>query len=179
MKTAKQTKTGEVGNEPRVQIEHFFQAANFFRVPGVQHGDRLHIGGYLGYFAFGSVAGYALENFESPEEAINRAKENRHQQVWVNALCSIIDCSGRTAQEKAMSGAPAGSKVHYLGFGSLVWFEGQLYELIKAPNQNVALNPVTMFLDGTVEGRKHIDPADRVLEPETTRELDEQERYGI
>ena len=117
----------------------------------VSHGDRLELNGYdLGYFAFGSVAGYALENHENAEQSINRARGFGHSLVWINHLCSIIDCSGQTGEEKAMRGAPAGAKFHSLKIGSLVWLEGQSYRIDKAPNYNAALTPVRVGFDGSV-----------------------------
>ena len=118
----------------------------------VRHGDRLEIlGGYsLGYFAFGTVAGYALENHDSAEQSISRARGFGHPLVWINALASVIDCSGRTAQQKAMSGAPAGAKFHSLELGRLVWLEGQSYRIDKAANNNAQLTPVRVGFDGSV-----------------------------
>jgi hypothetical protein len=118
----------------------------------VKHGDRLEIlGGYsLGYFAFGSVAGYALENHENAERETKRARGFGHNLVWINALASVIDCSGQTGEQKAMRGAPAGAKFHSLELGKLVWLEGQSYRIDKAANNNAQLTPVRVGFDGTV-----------------------------
>jgi hypothetical protein len=117
----------------------------------VRHGDRLEVPGYsLGYFAFGSVAGYALENHESAEQSIARARGFGHGLVWINALCSVIDNSGKTGAQKAMSFSPPGAQFHSLALGSLVWLEGQSYRLDKAANNNVALKPVRVGFDGAV-----------------------------
>jgi hypothetical protein len=117
----------------------------------VSHGDRLEVSEYsLGYFAFGSVAGYALENHENAEVEIARARGNGHNLVWINALCSVIDCSGKTGQEKAMDFAPAGARFHSLKLGGLVWFEGQSYRIDKDHNRNLKLTPVRIGFDGSV-----------------------------
>lgn len=118
----------------------------------VRHGDRLELPAYspYGYFAFGSVAGYALENHESAEQSINRARGFGHPLVWINALASVIDCSGKSAQQKAMSFAPAGAKFHSLEIGKLVWLEGQSYRIDKAANNNAQLTPVRVGFDGTI-----------------------------
>jgi len=117
----------------------------------VSHGDRLEVPGYsLGYFAFGSVAGYALENHENAEQSIKRARGFGHSLVWINALASIIDNSGQTGAQKAMSFSPPGARFFSLALGSLVWLEGQSYRLDKAANNNVALTPVRVGFDGAV-----------------------------
>ena len=118
----------------------------------VKYGDRLSIEGRLGYYAFGSVAGYALHDHECPVEAIDRARERGEPMVWVNALASIIDCSGKTGEEKAMEGARGDARMHKLALGSVVWFEGHFYRLDSAPNRNVKLTEVRLFFTPALFG---------------------------
>jgi hypothetical protein len=117
----------------------------------VKHDDRLSVADYCyGYFYFGSVAGCAAKDYDNTEREIARSKAFGHQLVWVSALCSIIDCSGRSEEEKAMDGAAAGAKMHHLKLGSLVWFEGQTYRLDRAANHNIQLAPVRVHFNGDV-----------------------------
>jgi hypothetical protein len=116
----------------------------------VSHGDRLTMEEYNGYFAFGSVAGCAADNHDNTEREIARSRSLGHQLVWINALCSVIDCSGMTGEQKAMEGAPAGAKMHYLSLGKMVWFEGQTYRLDPDHNQNIKLVAVRVHFNGDV-----------------------------
>lgn len=117
----------------------------------VKHDDRLSVAGYsYGYFYFGSVAGCAAKDYANTEREIARAKAFGHQLVWVGALCSVIDCSGRTGEQKAMYGATPTAKMHHLKLGSLVWFEGQTYRLDKDHNHNVKLTAVRCHFNGDV-----------------------------
>lgn len=108
----------------------------------INYDDRLSVEGRLGYYYFGSVAGYAAKNHENTERAIARERERNHPLVWVSALPAVIDCSGQTGEQKAMRGAMPGARLHQLSLGAVVWFEGQTYQLRPAPNHNVALVPV-------------------------------------
>jgi hypothetical protein len=117
----------------------------------VDHGDRLSVEGYSnGYFAFGSVAGCAMEHHEDVEMQIRRSRTLGHRLQWINALPSIIDNSGKTGEQKAMEGAPVNAKMHKLTLGSLVWFEGQTYRLDKDHNRNVKLVAVRCHFNGDV-----------------------------
>jgi hypothetical protein len=133
-------------------IGHYFQRnRNNPEFKLVKYGDRLSIPGRLGFYAFGSVVGYTTEYNDDVEEALKRARDNHHQVVWVNALCSVIDCSGKSAEEKAMQGAPHGATLHTdLEIGMCVWFEGNSYRLDKAPNDNIGLTKVDVHFDGTI-----------------------------
>jgi hypothetical protein len=110
----------------------------------VNHDDRLTVRDYQPYsfFYFGSVAGCAAKEHANTQSNIARAVRLNHPLVWVGAMCSVIDCSGRTGEQKAMDHAQAGAVMHHLSMGAIVWFEGQTYQLRQAANHNVALVPV-------------------------------------
>jgi hypothetical protein len=151
METKTKTQTVE-GESASNYVTGYWQLAGDRRTfEIVRHGDRLEVTDYSpGYFAFGSVAGYALENYESAEASINRARGFGHPLVWINALASIIDNSGKTGQQKAMEFSPAGAKFHSLKLGGLVWLEGQSYRIDKTHNRNLKLTPVRVGFDGSV-----------------------------
>jgi hypothetical protein len=140
-----------------IPIKHHWQLGPSLRpYTLVKHGDRLQVTGYLGYFAFGSVAGCALRDFEDVRRAIEHEVQNHGESAlqWINALPAIIDNSGKTGAQKAMEGADENSVFHFLALGDLVWLEGQSYRLDKAPNKNIKLSPVVVYSDGsTTEGR--------------------------
>jgi hypothetical protein len=141
-----------LGRPERFALKHYFERnRDNPEFTLVKHGDRLSVAGELGYFYFGTVAGCAANDYGNTEAAIARARENRHQLVWVGALCSVIDCSGRTGEQKAMDGAPLGATMHNMNFGQVVWLEGQTYRLDRAPNHNVGLTPVIVYAGGELE----------------------------
>jgi len=75
-----------------------------------------------------SVASYALEYNDCPVEAIERAKERGHKMVWINASATVLH------------NGPRSTTPHILvELGMKVYFQGHIYEIVKAPNDNLDL----------------------------------------
>lgn len=139
------------GTAPRNLITHFWQVHYSLRpFTLVRHGDRLSVRPYsLGYFAVGTVAGYAAQCDEDVEAAIKRSRNRKENMQWINALASIIDNSGKTGAQKAMEGASQRAQLHELALGDLVWLEGHCFVLESDHNRNLKLTPVNLYFDGT------------------------------
>lgn len=91
------------------------------------HGELYH------FFRFGSVASYALEYGECPIKAYNWLVENGHQTHWLNAEAVMITAKAREKETRAG-----------LNFGDEVIFEGRLFRIDPAPNNNAKLTEITI-----------------------------------
>lgn len=99
----------------------------------IQAGDKLGVKtnrGYYNEYYPGSVVSYALENGEDPIEAIETAKSRGHELHWINA-CAVSITSHSRPQETLILVEP----------GMVVRFEGKLFTIKKAPNNNLQLVP--------------------------------------
>lgn len=105
------------------------------------HGDRLAVkiigfrGGFDNFardFTAGSVAGYALEYKEDPDAAVDRAKERGHNLHYIFA-------EGATIALHPLE-QPVRKTIE---LGSLVKFDGELFQVLQSPNDNLHLVPVT------------------------------------
>lgn len=83
-------------------------------------------------FAIGSVASYALEYDECPIEAVEKAKSRNHE------LHYVFGCGASITSHQRPHEVKKGFK-----FGDKIKFEGHTFELVRAPNSNVALKKVS------------------------------------
>jgi hypothetical protein len=95
-------------------------------------GEQLVFDG-LHTFTMGSVVGYALRCNEDPVAAIDRARKNGHQLVWINANGAMISNQQRVAKGHIR-----------VTIGMVVRFQGNLYTIERAPNQNLQLKPMVL-----------------------------------
>jgi len=84
-----------------------------------------------GTFSAGSVVSYALEYNECPIAAVERAKSNGHDLVWINANAAVLTADHRDAVD-----------VIEIEVGQLVRFQGVTATIEKAPNNNLKFKPV-------------------------------------
>jgi len=95
-------------------------------------GFRGGIENFARHFTAGSVAGYAASYKEDTEAAVARAKENGHELHYIIAEASMIALH---PLEQPVRKA--------IELGSLVKFDGELFQVLQAPNDNIHLVPVT------------------------------------
>lgn len=91
-----------------------------------RHGTMYH------WFRVGSVVSYALAYCEDPIATYARAKEKGHNLHWLNAMAVSIT-NQRRAKERRVG----------MSWGDEVAFEGRLFRIEKAPNQNARLVDIT------------------------------------
>jgi len=105
------------------------------------HGDRLSVkiigyrGGFENFardFTAGSVAGYALEYNEDPEAAVTRSKNLGHELHYIFAEGAMIALHPLEQPVRKT-----------IELGSLAKFDGELFQVLQAPNDNLVLVPVT------------------------------------
>lgn len=87
-----------------------------------RHGTLWH------FFTLGSVFGYAVHNGDDVLKNYERAVERGHKLWWANADAVVI--SNQKEEKKTIFGQ---------NYGDVIKFEGKLFRLDKAPNNNVAL----------------------------------------
>lgn len=92
-------------------------------------GDRLVLGG-LRTFTVGTVIGYALRNGDDPVEAIDQARANGHELVWINANGAVLSAERRPSLGHII-----------IQLGDRVRLEGRVYTIAAAPNRNLKLVP--------------------------------------
>jgi hypothetical protein len=85
-------------------------------------------GDHKGTFSPGSVVSYALEYNECPLAAVERAKSNGHELVWINANGAMLTAHHRAAED-----------VVEVEYGMLVRFQGVIATIEKANNNNLKL----------------------------------------
>jgi hypothetical protein len=90
-------------------------------------------------FKPGSVVSYALQNHDDPIAEVARAVERKHQLHWLNACGSAITSQKRPQEVWTL-----------VQIGMLVRFEGRLFTIQRAPNDN--LNLVPFDLPDTTQG---------------------------
>ena len=83
-------------------------------------------------FSIGSVISFALRNKEDPIKALDEARKLGHELHYVFGLGVSITSHQRPHETK--------KGFH---FGDVIEFEGIKFELVPAPNSNVALKRVT------------------------------------
>jgi len=83
-----------------------------------------------GGWYLGSVVSFALESNDCPLEAVERAKTNRHDLHWINAESTCISSSPQDL--------PARIQIKE---DDIIRFEGKLFTIAKAPNNNKRLIP--------------------------------------
>nr|CAI3971084.1 hypothetical protein ORM20_00030 [Ochrobactrum phage ORM_20] len=83
-------------------------------------------------FCIGSVISYALRTGNDPIESLDHARKNGHELHYVFGLGSSITSHQRPHETK--------KGFH---FGDVIEFEGIKFELVPAPNSNVALKKVS------------------------------------
>ena len=80
------------------------------------------------WYRFGSVASFALKSDDCPIRSVNRAKEHGHKLYWLNPEPTVLTNDRRPKEERVA-----------LEWGDEVVFEGRLFRIEKAPNQNAEL----------------------------------------
>ena len=93
-------------------------------------GDVMRIG--YNHYQIGSVASYAIKNGDCPMEAIEHAKENGHDMYYVFGLGASITAH----KQKIDYGRP-------VEYGQRIIFEGHIFELEVARNQNIGLKMIS------------------------------------
>ncbi|MDN7179080.1 hypothetical protein M0D69_13865 [Caballeronia sp. SEWSISQ10-4 2] len=83
---------------------------------------------WMRHYSISSVVSYSLENGDDPIAAVERATRLGHELHWLNGLGAIL-----TAHERA--------KETYIAIerGSMIEFEGRVFEVIAQPNDNLGL----------------------------------------
>jgi len=94
-------------------------------------GFRGGIENFARHFTAGSVAGYALEYKEDPEAAIARAKGLGHELHYIIAEASVIALHPLEQPVRKV-----------VELGSLVKFDGELFQVLQSANDNLRLVPV-------------------------------------
>uniref|UniRef100_A0AAU8HYA3 Uncharacterized protein n=1 Tax=Rhizobium phage IG49 TaxID=3129228 RepID=A0AAU8HYA3_9CAUD len=82
-------------------------------------------------FKVGTVASYAIEYFECPIKAVERAKANGHELHYAFGMGVSITSHKRDHEIKKG-----------FRFGDEIILEGYVFEIVKAPNSNIALKMV-------------------------------------
>ena len=85
-------------------------------------------GEHKGTYSPGSVVSYALQYNECPLAAVERAKANGHDLVWINANAAMLTADDRAAEN-----------VVEVEYGMLVRFQGVVATIEKAANNNLKL----------------------------------------
>lgn len=80
------------------------------------------------WYRFGSCASYALQYDHCPIRSYERAKRKGHKTHWLNAEATVL--TDRPSPKETRIG---------LNWGDEVVFEGRLFRIEKAPNNNAAL----------------------------------------
>lgn len=89
------------------------------------------------WFIFGSVASYALQYNECPIEAVAKVQERiargetGHQLHWLNPTGSMLTAEARAKETRVA-----------LDWGDWLIFEGRIFEVTKAANNNATLREV-------------------------------------
>lgn len=105
------------------------------------HGDHLAVKiiGYRGgfenfarHFTAGSVAGYAASYNEDPEAAVAKAEERGDNLHYIFAEASVIALHPLEQPVRKT-----------IELGSLVKFDGKLFQVLQSANDNLTLVPVT------------------------------------
>lgn len=94
----------------------------------VTAGESIIVRGELGSYTFGSCVSYALANNNDPIKAYQRAIDNGHDTHWINADCTTLTAH-ETAKERKL----------VVEIGQTVLFEGRLFTIERAANQNLRL----------------------------------------
>lgn len=117
-----------------IVVRDYFQ--NYGGAPIIIDGRKASIGG---------VVGYALYNKEDPVEAVldtaRKMKEqpyNGHRMVWVRVISTVIT-SSKSYYEREEAARAAMPK---LSTGDHIRFEGKVYQITPAHNNNFDLKPV-------------------------------------
>lgn len=90
--------------------------------------DKLITKKHLGTYTVGSVVSYALEYNENPIEEYNRCVANGHATHWINSDGATISNMKKDPYD-----------VIEVDYGDVVMFEGVLFTIEKAPNNNLKL----------------------------------------
>jgi hypothetical protein len=80
------------------------------------------------FYMLSSVVSYAMRYNNCPIEALDRARENKHQLHFAVTLPTVISAHPKPQQT-----------VVGLSWGDLIKFEGRTFELKRSPNDNVSL----------------------------------------
>jgi hypothetical protein len=95
----------------------------------LKYGDIIQRDGRLTSYKIGSVIGYALDSGDDPIEWYERAKENGHDLHWANQQGVCISASGGKRPPDHIQ----------VKTGQLVNYEGLVFRLDPAPNDNIKL----------------------------------------
>ena len=87
-----------------------------------------HPRGFYHTFYCGSVISYALSNNDDPIAYYETAKARGEQMYWINARGAMLTAHKRDPE-----------KVIAIEVGTLIKFEGVLFEIVPAPNDNLHL----------------------------------------
>lgn len=97
-------------------------------------GDKLGLmragGDYYDQYSISSVVSYAMEYHEDPIAAVDRARANGHELHWINHSATVLT-SHKRPQETLIE----------VFIGMVVSFEGRLFKIAAAPNDNLKLVP--------------------------------------
>jgi hypothetical protein len=111
---------------PAVQIVTREKDSN--GVINVTAGDHITDDSYHSDWRFGSVASYALKNNKCPFEAAERANKLGHDLYWVSQSTIVISSTPSELPKRVL-----------LQPEDVVRFEGKLFTLRDAPNNNKSL----------------------------------------
>lgn len=100
-----------------------------------KHGERFMLprqtcnhGTVWSSYTLGSVVSYAMQYNNDPVQAVDRARANGHRLHWANHDATVIS-----------SNPPPKHTRYGLQWGDYIKFEGRIFQLQKAPNDNVSL----------------------------------------
>lgn len=104
-----------------------FRHGEVIAIPFVSrsHGTLYH------FYTLGTVAGYAVERGDDPEECLATARERGHKLHWANANAVTIHNGPKVKKE-----------VPGFNIGDPIILQGRTFRIEKAPNDNINLVPV-------------------------------------
>lgn len=122
-------KTDGIGHHvARTPVEFYSRRhGDTLKVTKLVAGEKLVLDG-LRTYTIGSVVSYAMENDHDPIEALDRARKNGHELVFIYGNGASITAHRREPTPHVI-----------VEVGMQVKFEGCYYTIEKAPNQNLRL----------------------------------------
>lgn len=94
----------------------------------LKYGDLIQRDGRLTCYRIASVIGYALDSGDDPIEAYERSKERGEELHWANQCGTMIAANSRKGADRIQ-----------VKTGQLVNYEGLVFRIDPAPNDNVRL----------------------------------------
>lgn len=96
----------------------------------VTAGETMTDSSMLGGWYFGSVVSYALEYNKCPLDAVEQAKSKGHDLYWLNAHSAGVSSNPTKLDPRIL-----------IEDGDIIRFEGKLFTVAQAPNNNKQLIP--------------------------------------